>query len=511
MATFTRVSDDETPSLTIDTSRRLSKIDRNIYSGFTEHMGRCIYGGIYDPANPLSDENGFRKDVLEALKELKMPVVRYPGGNFCATYHWIDGVGPKEDRPSRPELAWVTTETNQFGTDEFMKWCKVLGTEPYICLNFGTGTLDEALAWVEYCNGTRDTHYANLRRKNGHPEPYNVKYWALGNEMWGEWQVNQMTPEQYAQQALTWAKALKLLDPSIKLILGGSDGLEGTLWDSHILHHCLQPIADHFSPFAKTPLIDMHSIHIYTIADKHVPNALAPLSAEKAIQTTSALIDAALIANKVVIKDSSWRPKICFDEWNVWDPKRAEGEKGGEEKYTLSDALAVGIWLNVFVRQSDKLGMACLAQAVNVLGPLLTSEKGMVKQTIWWPLWLFSKYMNGERVSAWVKCGAYEGETEPKWLGAMREIGWLDVSACVDEDGWCNVAVVNVNEQRGWKTEIKGLKTGEVAVWTVSGSEVWVNNVSGNDKEVVARESTWNGEGMFTFPKHSLTMLRWRT
>ena len=254
----------------------------------------------------------------------------------------------------------------------------------------------------------------------------------------------------------------------------------------------------------------MHSIHIYTIAHKHVPNALAPLSAEKAIQTTSALIDAALIANNVVIKDPSWRPKICFDEWNVWDPKRAEGEKGGEEKYTLSDALAVGIWLNVFVRQSDKLGMACLAQAVNVLGPLLTSKTGMVKQTIWWPLWLFSKYMKGERVSAWVKCGAYQGETEPKWLGAMREIGWLDVSACVDEEGWCNVVVVNVNEERGWKTEIKGRKTGEVVVWTVKGTGVWVTNVNGNDKEVQAKKSTWNGEGMFTFPKHSLTMLRWK-
>ena len=176
MATFTRISDDETPSVTVDISQRLSKIDRNIYSGFTEHMGRCIYGGVYDPGNLLSDENDFRKDVLEALKELKMPVVRYPGGNFCATYHWIDGVGPKNDRPSRwanslsalilfflpqiaenlwrPELAWVTTETNQFGTAEFMKWCQVLGAEPYICLNFGTGMslLFLGLAWPLNCD-----------------------------------------------------------------------------------------------------------------------------------------------------------------------------------------------------------------------------------------------------------------------------------------------------------------------------------------------------------------------
>ena len=148
-------------------------------------MGRCIYGGIYDPKHKLADSHGYRTDVLSALRELDVPVIRYPGGNFVATYHWQDGVGPKERRPARPELAWLGTETNEFGTDEFMHWLSVLGpdVEPYFCLNFGTGTLDEALAWVEYCNGTRNTYYANLRRKNGREEPYNIKYWALGNEV----------------------------------------------------------------------------------------------------------------------------------------------------------------------------------------------------------------------------------------------------------------------------------------------------------------------------------------
>ena len=167
-------------------------------------MGRCIYGGIYDPASHLADENGFRKDVIEAIKDLDVPVVRYPGGNFVATYHWEDGIGPKEARksrqassallveetltfPARPELAWLGTESNRFGTDEFMRWCRIVGTEPYLCLNFGTGTLDEALNWIEYCNGTRDTYYANLRRKYGNAEPYRVKYWGLGNEVWGPW------------------------------------------------------------------------------------------------------------------------------------------------------------------------------------------------------------------------------------------------------------------------------------------------------------------------------------
>jgi alpha-N-arabinofuranosidase len=183
MATFTKISDSERPTISINPTHKLSAINPNIYGGFTEHMGRCIYGGIYDPGNHLSDSDGYRKDVIAAMKELQVPVVRYPGGNFVATYHWIDGVGPKEKRPKRPELAWIGVESNEFGTDEFLKWCEVVGTEPYFALNFGTGTLDEALAWVEYCNSDKDTHYANLRRKNGREKPWGVRYWALGEKI----------------------------------------------------------------------------------------------------------------------------------------------------------------------------------------------------------------------------------------------------------------------------------------------------------------------------------------
>lgn len=299
---------------------------------------------------------------MDALKELDIPVIRYPGGNFVATYHWQDGVGPREKRPKRPELAWLGTEPNEFGTDDFMQWLSVLSegkekrVEPYICLNMGTGTLDEALSWVEYCNGTKDTYYANLRRQNGHPEPYNVKYWALGNEIWGPWQVEQMTKEDYAKKAFQWAKALRLLDPNLCLILCGETGHSS--WDHHVLKECV-------------PLVDMHSIHIYTASKKHLPNVMAPLSAERAIQTAAALIDIARIENNV----APTKPpvKICFDEWNVWDPERAPGDKGAEEKYTLSDALGVAVWLNVFVRQSKYIGMANIAQVGCLLSPLTRS------------------------------------------------------------------------------------------------------------------------------------------
>lgn len=504
MTTFTKLDDAETPVVSIHPSRLISKINPNIYSGFTEHMGRCIYGGIYDPRNSLSDENGFRKDVLEALKELNIPVVRYPGGNFCATYHWMDGVGPKDKRPSRPELAWLGTETNAFGTDEFMKWCEVLGTEPYLCLNMGTGTLDEALAWVEYCNGTGNTYYANLRRKNGREKPYNVKYWALGNEVYGPWQVEQTTKEAYAYKAYQWAKALKLLDPSLVLILCGQTGTDS--WDYHTLKHCVLPVNSPLS-ISAVPLIDMHSIHIYTSSESHLPNATAPLSAERAIEVASSLIDLAMIENGV--SPSQPRPTLCYDEWNVWDPQRAVGSTGAEETYTLSDALAVAVFLNVFVRKSRDLGMACIAQSVNVISPLMTSKDGITKQTTWWPLLLFSRYMRGWTVGAHVSCGAYEGETSPKWLRGVKDTPWLDVSAALGDDGYVNAAVVNVHETRDFRTKVEGV-TGNVAVFTVTGAHVKVTNMKGK-QEVGIKESTWDGKGdYYVFPKHSLTLFRWK-
>nr|KAK5441268.1 hypothetical protein LTR18_007112 [Exophiala xenobiotica] len=499
------------PSISIFPTHRVSKINRNIYSGFTEHMGRCIYTGIYDPTNPNKDlltSEGFRKDVLEALRPLDIPVYRYPGGNFCATYHWQDGIGPRDQRPARPELAWGNIESNQFGTDEFMAWCKAANAEPYLCLNFGTGTLDEAMAWLEYCNGTKDTYYANLRRKNGHAEPYNVKYWALGNEMWGDWQLNQMTQEAYAERAFQWAKALKLLDPSIQLILCGKEG--PTSWDYTALKHNLRPAGLSDLGEERFPLVDMHSIHIYTASEDHYENVTAPLAAERAIEVCSSLIDLAFVENK--LPSSQKRPTICFDEWNVWSPPRAPGSAGAEEVYTLSDALAVAVWLNVFVRKSKDVGMACIAQSVNVISPLMTNEKGIVKQTTWWPYELFCRFMKGHTIAAHVACDAYTGPTKPDWVRATKETPWLDVSATVDDEGYVTVCVVNMHLDSDLKTAFAGPAGAKVKVYSITGSDPKVNNMAGKD-EVVVKESEWDSgkDAEFVFPKCSVTMLRWKT
>lgn len=499
MTTYTTAADNEVPLIDVDASKKLSKVDPMIYGGFTEHMGRCIYGGMYDPGNPLSDKNGFRTDVLDALRELDIPVVRYPGGNFVATYHWQDGIGPRDKRPSRPELAWLGIETNQFGTDEFMQWLEVLSegkekrVEPYLCLNFGTGTLDEALAWVEYCNGTKDTYYANLRRANGHPEPYNVKYWALGNEMWGPWQIGQLTKEDYAKKAAQWAKAIRLLDPSVCLILCGETGHAS--WDHYVLEECIE-------------WVDMHSIHIYTADADHMKNVTAPLSAERAIQTAVAMIDMARIKKNI----SPTKPpvRICFDEWNVWDPERAPGDKGAEEMYTLSDALAVAVWLNVFVRQSKWMGMANIAQTVNVISPLMTTKEGIIKQTTWWPLLLYSKYMRGTAIATHVRCGSYKGATNPAWLQGVLEDGapFLDVSATLGDDGFVTLAVVNISDTQEFTTEMKGVGL-EVKVFTVTGANIEATNMKG-EQMVGIEESDLKVTDKVTFPKASVTMLRWK-
>jgi alpha-N-arabinofuranosidase len=243
--------------IAIDPTRTLGSIDRKVFGGFVEHLGRCIYGGLYEEGSPLADERGFRTDVLALLRELRLGVLRWPGGNFVSNYHWTDGIGPKPSRPRRPELAWRGEEPNTFGTDEFLAYCAELGTEPYICLNMGTGTLAEALAWVEYCNAAGGTQRASERRRNGRDEPYRVSYWGLGNEMYGEWQVGMMTAEEYVREATRWARAIRMLDPGARLVGCGETGL--TDWDPVVID-------------GLAGLVDYHSIHIYTGSDDYWTN-----------------------------------------------------------------------------------------------------------------------------------------------------------------------------------------------------------------------------------------------
>jgi alpha-N-arabinofuranosidase len=354
--------------IVVDPARQIGTVDRNVFGGFVEHLGRCIYGGLYDEGSPLADAQGFRTDVLGLLREFRMGVLRWPGGNFVSNYHWADGIGPKDDRPRRPELAWGAEESNRFGTDEFMAYCRQLGTEPYVCLNMGTGTLDEALAWVEYCNGAGSTAWAQRRRDNGHPEPYGVRYWGLGNEMYGDWQVGAVSAEEYVRTATRWARAIKMLDPQAKLVSCGMNGWND--WDRVVID-------------GLAPLVDYHSLHIYTGSDDYWTDVLQPHQAERAIRCARALIERASYVKKIARP-----PRIAYDEWNVWF-RTDDGTL--EERYNFPDALAVATYLNIFIRNCDWVRIANLAQMVNAIAPIVTSASAVAVQPIYYPVLLHAR------------------------------------------------------------------------------------------------------------------------
>jgi alpha-L-arabinofuranosidase len=416
--------------IAVDPARTVGELDRNVFGGFVEHLGRCIYGGLYEEGSPLSDQRGFRQDVLGLLRELRMGVLRWPGGNFVSNYHWKDGIGPKDDRPARPELAWggkEGKETNRFGTDEFLAYCAELGTEPYFCLNMGTGTLAEALDWVEYCNRETGTAWADRRAANGHPEPYRVRYWGLGNEMYGDWQVGALSAEEYVREATRWARAIKMLDPGAKLVSCGMNGWND--WDRVVIE-------------AMAPLVDYHSLHIYTGSEDYWTDVLQPHQAERAIACARTLI-----ARTAYVKKIAQPPRIAYDEWNVWF-RTDDGTL--EERYNFADALAVGTYLNIFTRNCDWVKMANLAQMVNAIAPIVTTPQTAVTQPIYYPVllhaqaslpWAVDVYADGPMVD-W-PAGADPG----RWPHRVTDLGpfpVVDAAATVNADR-TRVALTLVN------------------------------------------------------------------
>ena len=481
----------------VDPDRTLGRLDRRVFGGFIEHLGRCVYGGVFDEGSPLSDERGYRRDVLEAARGLRVPILRWPGGNFVSGYHWTDGVGPREERPRKTELAWFTEESNRFGTDEFVEYCRLLGAEPYICVNMGTGTIDEAQAWVEYCNGTGDTYWANLRRQNGHEEPYGVKYWGLGNEMYGEWQIGALEAEDYVKKAREFAKVMKWTDPGIELVSCGLSGL--TDWDRLVVEKL-------------APFVDYHSVHIYTGSDDHWSNVLAPHQADRALRTVRATIDRARYEGRI-----EHPIHVAYDEWNVWFRERA-AETQLEERYNLSDALAVATYLNVFARNCETVKIANLAQMVNVIAPIRTSEDDLFLQTIYHPLRLCAEHMQPVVLDAYVECEKHtlqdEASSWPHRVADMGPFDVLDVSATRDESGRdLTLVVVNRDPDREARTTIHltdAAFDGTVTAYEVTGEEPGSTNDFGRERVGVSERSLEAKEDLLEhgFPACSITVLR---
>jgi alpha-N-arabinofuranosidase len=369
----------------VDTRRQIGPLDPNVFGSFLEHLGRAIYEGIYDPGSSLSDSNGFRKDVLADIRELGVPIIRYPGGNFVSGYNWLDGIGPQQDRPKVLDKAWNSLNTNQFGTDEFMAWCKAAGTQPLMGLNLGTGTPEEAAALVEYCNLDKGTRWSDLRRKHGVADPYKVKHWCLGNEMDGPWQIGHITALEYGYKAADAARQMRAVDPSLTLIACGSSGpfMPTYLdWDREVLEQCYE-------------YVDALSLHRY-VGDTEMETGSSSakymalnLTMDRQIEETLAVCD--YVRGHKRSKKQLW---LSFDEWNVWYRERSGDAVNGhgkeaphllEEIYNLEDALVVGGLVNTLLRHADRVKIACLAQLVNVIAPIMTNSKGMFRQTIYYP------------------------------------------------------------------------------------------------------------------------------
>ncbi len=463
----------------LDTNRVISPISPLLFSGFAEHMGRMIYEGIYDPASPHADERGLRKDVLGALRELNFRTIRYPGGNFLSGYCWQDGVGPRDQRPRRRDLAWQSIETNQFGTNEFVEFCRSIHAEPMLGVNMGTGTIQDAANLVEYCNAPVGTQYADLRASHGYREPHQVKYWCLGNEMDGPWQIGHLEASEYATKAREAAKMMRCHDPSIKLVLAGSSSSEMPTypeWDRVTLEWCWDRV-------------DYHSLHYYaTNGDNDTASYLA-LSRE-----LESFVDTlAGVLRYVKAKQRSKHDVyLSWDEWNVWYKARQTRDMQGdwtqaphliEEVYNLEDALVVAQWMNVFLRKADVLKIACLAQAVNVIAPLVTTRDALLKQSIYYPFVLFSRLATGAALDVEVKAPLYP-------TTRFGDMPLLDVSAAYDEANNTNaVFIVNRSQTQSltvdlnWQDRVPDCLN---AVYQVAGADPKAANTFENPNQVVA-------------------------
>src|SRR5215207_234782 len=426
-------------SVLLDRDFAIGDTDLRMFGAFVEHLGRCVYEGIYEPGHPSADGRGFRRDVLDLVRELGPTIMRYPGGNFVSGYNWEDGVGPVEARPKRLDLAWFSTEPNTFGTNEFVDWCRAAEVEPMLAVNLGTRAGDAARNLIEYCNHPGGTHYSDLRRSHGYEEPHAIKFWCLGNEMDGPWQMEYKTATQYGLVAKEAAKMMRWIDPTIELSACGSSGRNMPSfgrWEDEVLEHTFEHA-------------DYISLHTYlNNYARSTPDFLASLDLmDMFIDEVVAIADA--VAAK---RRSNKRLMLSFDEWNVWyrtRRKRADRVKEGwpvappilEEIYTMEDALAFGGACISLLNHADRVRSACLAQLVNAIAPIMTETGGPAwRQTIFFPFADMSNLGRGTVLQANVTSPTYSTTYyDPRGASELRfplpSVPYLKLAAVHDQEG----------------------------------------------------------------------------
>ena len=422
--------------LVLDRDYVISPVDKRIYGSFVEHLGRCVYTGLYEPGHPAADEEGFRSDVLKLVRELDVPIIRYPGGNFASGFFWEDSVGPKESRPKRLDLAWKTTESNAFGLHEFANWCRKANSAVMYSVNLGTRGPQDAQRLVEYANHPGGTYLSDLRRKNGAPDPFGIKLFCLGNEMDGPWQMGSKTAYEYGRIANEAAKMMKWTDDSIEVVACGSSGTGMPTfgeWEYTVLNESYENV-------------DYVSLHRY-YGNPHNDTAdflASTMDLEDFIRTVAAICDA--VKGR---KHSRKTVNLSLDEWNVWyhsnqqDEELHKREPWGtalpllEDIYNFEDALLVGLMLITMLRNADRVKIGCMAQLVNVIAPIMTRPGGGAwVQTIYWPLKQASEF--GRGVSLLPQLTAEKADTKH-----YTDVPYVDAAAVMAEDGSVTIFAVN--------------------------------------------------------------------
>jgi alpha-N-arabinofuranosidase len=465
--------------------------DRRVLGSFLEHLGRAVYTGVYEPESRLADGKGFRTDVAREIKDLGVPIVRYPGGNFVSGYNWLDGVGPKAQRPVVLDRAWNSIETNQFGTNEFIEWCATVGAEPLLGMNFGTGTVESAVAYVEYCNLDRGTRWSELRRAHGYDRPHNVRHWCLGNEMDGPWQIGQLQAREYGRKARDAAQQMRVIDPNLQLIACGSSGTfmpTYLTWDREVLEEC----------YDKVDGISLHAYYGNTAAwsGGSAARFLAMnLDMDRHIHEIAAVCDYVQ-----GLQRSRKRLWLSFDEWNVWYRARGGQFSNGrrtaaphllEEVYNLEDALVVGGFVNTLLRNSDRVRIGCLAQLVNVIAPLVTNESGVLRQSTYYPYSWALRYARGRVLDLRVESDTYAitGTGLQADFARDADVPFLDVVATLDESAG-RAAVLMLNRDLAAARDIvlewdDVVPTRVLACETLTGPDLKAVNTFADPRRVV--------------------------
>jgi len=488
----------------------IGEIDKRLYGSFLEHLGRAVYTGIYEPGHPSALPNGMRQDVIDLVRQLDTPICRYPGGNFVSAYNWEDGIGPKAERPTRLDLAWRTSESNEVGIHEFAEWAEAAGTEMMLAVNLGSRGLDAARNFVEYVNHPGGSYWSDLRRKNGRAEPWDVKLWCLGNEMDGPWQVGHKSAAEYGHFANETAKALRAFDDKLELVVCGSSHSEMPTypqWEATVLEETYEQI-------------DYISLHMYfENYEKNTAEYLAlPQKLDRYIGTVGGVID--FVKAK---KRSKRDVKISFDEWNVWYHERKSDTRRMkewdwphapvllEDIYNFEDVLQVGCILNTFIRRSDLVRIACIAQLVNVIAPIMTEPGGGAwRQTIYHPLQLASRYGRGTALKLDVECQSYTSDI-------AGSVPYLDVSGVHDaEAGRLTFFAVNRHGQEHMDIElwverfgtIKGIEHTVIKHDDLEARNTKDNPENVKPQQVEGTASLEENRVRVTVPPHSYSMIR---